>query len=623
MNDDFDFGNLVSRFIDILIRQYQFLLLLCLGATFLVFLYQTVARYTRQPVYESSVLVVTTKARSELSLGSGFKTTAEDQSKDVLSRRERLQSFTLLVDNPAVASSVFKALEPEMTRNNLGVQRLSSMVQGEIVPNSDSIRVTVFYTDPVTASLIANAWGKAYVDHINAIYSRATGGLSLSEFRVKTQQAKDEYQQAQSELNAFLRENKISEYTRQISQTNAIVDDLTGAQYGLVESMVDLQAANTKQMISDIYKNQARAQQIALINEIANPIDVYSRTVQLDLTSRLAAIDLKKAEVVLRLSNLITESVQVASFIDNANTMLKQVKQGGQPAVSSNSLALLLLKTQVFANYENQALRLTNLPASLSTGIESMTVDGMVGDLQALLGVLKIRQEELNQQIRAAYTEILEADYASDLDVPLKPSGSLASLNEKRLKELAGSGFSPGISSQNDMTSTQLIQEANQQATAFLNLTGLEQALQLQSDVSPLGQEIVKLEGQVREYAALLSNEKSKLAELTKAKDLAWDAYQALAAKEAELQISTDATGTEVALGASAAEMGKPKDLSGSLLRSSRLVPFAFIGSLFLGILIAAAYEMWCNYHNLTPLAIVDVHRDWLRIQRYFKHAAA
>ncbi len=623
MNDDFDFGNLVSRFIDILIRQYQFLLLLCLGATFLVFLYQTVARYTRQPVYESSVLVVTTKARSELSLGSGFKTTAEDQSKDVLSRRERLQSFTLLVDNPAVASSVFKALEPEMTRNNLGVQRLSSMVQGEIVPNSDSIRVTVFYTDPVTASLIANAWGKAYVDHINAIYSRATGGLSLSEFRVKTQQAKDEYQQSQSELDAFLRENKISEYTRQISQTNAIVDDLTGAQYGLVESMVDLQAANTKQMISDIYKNQARAQQIALINEIANPIDVYSRTVQLDLTSRLAAIDLKKAEVVLRLSNLITESVQVASFIDNANTMLKQVKQGGQPAVSSNSLALLLLKTQVFANYENQAIRLTNLPASLSTGIESMTVDGMVGDLQALLGVLKIRQEELNQQIRAAYTEILEADYASDLDVPLKPSGSLASLNEKRLKELAGSGFSPGISSQNDMTSTQLIQEANQQATAFLNLTGLEQALQLQSDVSPLGQEIVKLEGQVREYAALLSNEKSKLAELTKAKDLAWDAYQALAAKEAELQISTDATGTEVALGASAAEMGKPKDLSGSLLRSPRLVPIAFIGSLFLGILIAAAYEMWCNYHNLTPLAIVDVHRDWLRIQRYFKHAAA
>jgi capsular polysaccharide biosynthesis protein len=623
MNDDFDLGKLVSRFIDILIRQYQFLLLLCLGATFLVFLYQTVARYTRKPVYESSVLVVTTKARSELSLGSGFKTTAEDQSKDVLSRKERLQSFSLLVDNPAVASSVFKALEPEMTRNNLGVQRLSSMVQGEIVPNSDSIRITVFYTDPVTASLIANAWGKAYVDHINAIYSRATGGLSLSEFRVKTQQAKDEYQQAQSNLDEFLRANKISEYTRQISITSAIIDDLTGAQYGLVKSMINLQEANTNQMISEVYKNQVRAQKIALSNEVANPIDVFSRTVQLDHNSRVAAIDLKKAEVVLRLSNLITESVQVASFIDNANTMLKQVKQGGQPAVSSNSLALMLLKTQVFANYDNQAIRLNQLPASFSTGLESLTVDDMVSDLQALLGVLKIRQDELNQQIQAAYTEILEADYASDLDVPLKPSGSLASLNEKRLKELAGSAFSPGISSQIDLTSTQLIQEANQQANAFLNLSGLEQALQMQSDSSPLGQEIVKLEGQVREYAALISNERSKLTELTKAKELAWDAYQALAAKEAELQISTDTTGTEVALGASAAEMGMLKDFSGSFLRSSRLIPIAFIGSLFLGILIAAAYEMWCNYHNLTPQTIFDVHRDWLRIRRYFKHAAA
>ncbi|HID85973.1 MAG TPA: hypothetical protein EYP55_01170, partial [Anaerolineae bacterium] len=99
-----------------------------------------------------------------------------------------------------------------------------------------------------------------------------------------------------------------------------------------------------------------------------------------------------------------------------------------------------------------------------------------------------------------------------------------------------------------DEERTQLMQEVE---ILIANLEARRAGVQQFIDETPLQQEILQLEEQ-------LEREQARQRELTQARDLAWETYQTLARKEAEVQVASQVQDTEVRFAVPAVEPERP-----------------------------------------------------------------
>jgi uncharacterized protein involved in exopolysaccharide biosynthesis len=118
-------------------------------------------------------------------------------------------------------------------------------------------------------------------------------------------------------------------------------------------------------------------------------------------------------------------------------------------------------------------------------------------------------------------------------------------------------------------------------------------------------QKIQELEENVSRFEASLSHELDREQELTRARDRAWDTYDTLATKEAELRVAAQTRSTEVALAAPAAV---PQSDTSSGMRNIALA--AAVG-LLLGVGAAYFIEFWWSYRGIEPepITVVSVLR--------------
>lgn len=522
----------IGRYLETLLRQWQ----LILGATLICAIVAGVFTYLQPKVYQARVLIASTNVGSNVSLGSTIETLSEEELGYRLGgSTARLQSYVQMVKNPYIAKAVLEEIGEELPENLRNQNALLQLVGGRLAEKSDSIEILVNNMDPDIAVAIANVWGKEYVDWVNNVYSSSTSAEALKAVKLKKDEAQISYEKAQKELETFTAKSNLENFTRQIEEVKALVTSLSTAR---------TTAAST------IITNTMTAELTSFNEEMLHDQEL-----------------LKQAYL---------DSRNVNQLLKNALGMRDQIQSGGEGAARSNTLALILLKTQAFATdqvitfsseYTTADNNLTTLQIQAAT--TELTPEEMVADLDGLIASLESRQASLKTEIEALSQQLVELE-----SVPNTLSSDTVG---------NASGQIP-------------VGEASLQA--LLDLNGLEGVLSAMEEDVPIEQTINRLEKNISNLQAKLAKETDRQQELTRARDLAWQTYSTLATKQAELEIATESLGKEVAL---ASPAGIPGRASLELFRN---VIIAALVGFMIGIGVAYLIEYWWNYQGVQPRPI-------------------
>lgn len=179
----------------------------------------------------------------------------------------------------------------------------------------------------------------------------------------------------------------------------------------------------------------------------------------------------------------------------------------------------------------------TNL--TIQTIPVTMTIQSMVDDINGLISALQDRREELDQEIVSLSDQLLVIEFSDQ-------------------ESVLGSG---------------------------INDNNLEQYIN-------------DLEAEVRIIQAELAEEQDRQRELNRASELAWETYQNLATKAAELGVAGENIGTEVVLALPASIP------STSQSNVKRMILFSAAAGFITGVLLAFVIEFWWSYKGIEPQSI-------------------
>ena len=423
---------------------------LIVGMTLLAAVAAGVVSLLQTPVYEASArLVIIQSKETTLSQDSGLQRT----DADVQARRNALAG---LVQNVAIAQTVISRLGNQIPPDLHDIGRLVGSVKGRVV-QGDLIEIAVRSTNPVTAALIANALGEEYERYVNLVYTGRAGEGEAARVQrvVKT---KSGYDTAQQALIEFLAGSRIDELERLVQEKEQLV----------------------------------------------------SRLAQAGIDSYTTVFDQQVEERINNLVRAYSEKTRIELLLDDARALLGQTEGGGDAATSTNALALMLLKVEVFASS-------TALPGELQitlgavSGLETNAADQQA-DVTALVSVLETRLAEIDEDIQVQSATLLGDDYYH------------------LLTELTASQLAVSAPLTQTITTSQPVSE-------------------MASSFSPA---IAQLQEDVRALQSGLEAETSKQQELTRARDLALEMYTAVARKEAD--VDSAVTGTIVRFAVPAVE---------------------------------------------------------------------
>jgi succinoglycan biosynthesis transport protein ExoP len=213
-----------------------------LGTTVAAAVVALVVSFLLPPTYEATALVVATKQKVEVQFGTQIRTLTEEEMaiaarQPLIDRKARLETFRELVVNPLIAEKVLPAfadqlrvLDEDLVDVSYFLDHGHVKVEGD--DKTDLIAIKISLRDPELAADIANAWAKAYVEHINSLYSAARP----EDVQLVTSQAEDArkaYLAAQQNLEAYLAQNPIPRLNRQIE---LIQTEISSYQNALVEA---------------------------------------------------------------------------------------------------------------------------------------------------------------------------------------------------------------------------------------------------------------------------------------------------------------------------------------------------------------------------------------------------
>jgi capsular polysaccharide biosynthesis protein len=422
-NSDESIINDIGKYIEPVVRQWQWIAACALGFGILVFCF---SRFIMQysPSYKAIALVASAQTESSVDFGSEIKTISDVQlaaqfyDATIYDRNTRLQSFIAQVHNAAIAEKVLDEVGPILNNNGdpFTATDLADLVSADLLPKTDTIAISVSYNNPAIAAEIVNAWGKGYVEWINELYSLY--GTNSFSTEADITQAQTNYEKTESALEDYIAHDKTNEYKRQVEEISEII-----TQFRNGRSIIGSQQVN---------------------------------------------------DHLIQLDQVYNEKRQIGLFLANAVSMRAAVNVGGESAAISNSLALTMLKTQIYSAFEgSNTLQVQNLPEALGSNISTITSTGMVEDLDALISTLEKRQTELSKLI-----DTLSFDVE----------------NEKYL----------------------------------MNFSNTD---------TPIETKIIENEQKVRDLNSLIAAEESTLQELTQLRDLSWKSYSALATKAVEMSV--------------------------------------------------------------------------------------
>lgn len=371
-------------------------------------------------IYQTEATLLLTRSRLNLSLAAQFPTV-----NDPVDTRARLDAMLSIAQSDALAAQVIQELGDALPREYREVKRLKSIVK--ISNKGDIIIVSAQARQAELAARLANTWAGLAASQINAAYS---GQQPLAEIQGQLKTTREEYETAQTNLEAFIKKNKISLLENKLGVAQSLL-----ARLGEDRAWRIAYYSNRRQSMEDLLVQAQGLQR------------------QLQAGSRSEAGSLGDGLAVL---------------LARAQALGIQLKTVNRPMEDKNQVPPQ--NQSELGDIPSPEFEFSNEPGA--------TLNLQVGEIGA------IRDSPAN--------------YAADLD-------TLISQAENE------------------------IQLANEQ---LVNL-----AQEVAGDQT--GESIETAASQVAALQTGLEAEKARERELTSQRDLSWDAYQAMAEKEAEIRNAT------------------------------------------------------------------------------------
>lgn len=620
----------LRKYLNVLLRWWREILFITLATIVLVALAVEALKLVLAPKYEASASVAIVRTFSDVSFDPRFKTQTDDanavQANSASSRRSALLA---LASSASIAQKVIEQLGDKLTAKERVAETLTKAVTAELASggrsggDSDLINIMVKADSPEKAALIVNTWSQIYVQSVNAIYGQVPDDL-LTSIESEYTNVQKNYEKSQTELEAFVADNHIDTLSRQITETQSVIDNL---QRGKKDALT--------QLVNDIVTARSQAMQDFLNTQANSQVNAYKKELegrQALLTAYLNAINDTQVNVFKQqadrdnklLNNYYTTWQQATRALDDANNLKAQVEKGGDGAARSSTLALQLLKLQVFTQIftnetslgptdNKQPVDENSLRLQLQVGDNTpvLTQEQMMADLNALINVLTQRRQDLEKQITALSTRLLnggnynelgktipvnsqlvqsiQAQYAklrdpswlSTITTTLATSATLATISPT-----VASAAPPMLADSHSVDVASMDDVSQKWAEELLQLKGLAN-VSTSGGNDMVAQTVMQLEKDKLSLKAQLEAEKARQLRLTQQRDLNWDTLKTLSNKVAELNLARAANGSEVRLAAPAVVPVDPVERLNLLLA---LAAAAVVG-LMLAIIITALAE--------------------------------
>lgn len=473
------------------------------------------------PKYETSSDVAIVRMTSNVALDKKFSTDATTGDEKRSRRREavaRRAALLGIVKSGNVAQAVSERLSEQLDEEEGHAARLMEEIDAHLVAvgtvspinSSNLIRITASADSPEKAAAIANAWSEEYVDHVNRVY-RHTPSDQLDSIVAELERTRESHDAAQKKLETFITNSNVGQLNRWIEAKQNFVVNLRDLWY----AMVDVRLLTLR-------KNQENK----------------TETVRLLIESREEA-----------LSESYVARRRLENMLNNAMDIRSQIERGRQTSVASNALALMMLKTEVFASSARLLnaleIRLDNVVGNNVNKTDQLT------DVNALIATLQDRIKMIGLDIKK-HEKIL--------------SGHVAKMNDD---------------------------DDDDDEPSLLSLQDMETQFTDKDTNNPLIRLINRLEREIQHLKAKSEAVSATLAVLVQNRDVHRSALETLENEIVELKLAMSAVTSEVRLASRALV---PVD---SAYPSAPLI--AVLGGI-VGLMAAVCLAFFANSEGVRPL---------------------
>lgn len=484
----------LRQYVVVLVKHRKLIILATFVAALAAALFSFITR--TPPVYEARAGVAILKSGWDIVLSPEFRTLSE-MALDLGERRKALAG---LVVNSAIASKVIEELGSYLSPEQQNLSTLLGMVDGEVGgEKGDLIEIVVSSGDPEKAAQIANAWGQAYEEYVNALYSTSPG--SVAAVGRQLEDARKEYGEREQALVAFMAENELDELNLLIGEKLGIVESLQNSKIGVITTTFEIEQGGRRELVESYIEAEVAARK-AVFNE--------------QLNEKLEA-----------LAHYYDNKALLEWLLADAERLLELIRTGGASSSTTNALAILLLKAEAFASSGD-------LPSSIQLQLGAISgldqgASAQAADLDALISVLKSGLAELETSIAQLSRELLNNEGYDFLDIESPTDDPLSLAIKDRYPQLF---------------------EARDLIALTKTIPSLEETDLLAT--RSLSMVIEELHDELDALRAKLEQEEAQQRELTRARDLAWNTYSTLADKAVEVEIATGMGGSQVRFAAPA-----------------------------------------------------------------------
>ena len=367
------------------------------------------------PQYKTSadvaIIPLTTSVSLDDTLRTGGVIDPRPRSREMAARRAALVGLVL---NGNVARDVVEQLKESLDEDETNPAFLLTKIESELVTlgvlsrenHSDLIRIWAHATSPKKAAALATVWAEQYVEHINQLYQQAPESVFRG-VADELKKAQATYDTVQKELETFIASNDRATLERKISTRR--------------ETINSLQQLWSKTLAHRLIENEKKEEIRTLHFGVAN-----------EALKEKMKTDYALYEKMIRLLN-------------NASDLRLHIKRSGEAGVSSNGLALLLLKAATYAD-----------TSELAQGLEidlddlrmlSDSADAQLGDVEALIATIQARIKDLERSIPESHAATMKDSNSSEngrspwgvFDSPSSQQTPESGMSGKTLSDQAGS----------------------------------------------------------------------------------------------------------------------------------------------------------------------------------------
>jgi uncharacterized protein involved in exopolysaccharide biosynthesis len=281
--------------------------------------------------YVSTATILLTRSRASLNLAEQFPTITEN----IYDASSRMDALLSLAKSDAIASETLLLIGDKLPEDNRKLESIKSKIA--VSNKGDSIWISASAENPELAAEIANAWAGQTVLTLNRAYS---GDQPLAAIQSRLTAANQDYENAQSALEAFIQNNRITLLEKKIDEaTNSLSEAINDRAwqisyyYNRKQSMQDLKvkAEALKQQLSSGNRSSAGSigDAIALLNMHSNAFGLgetsNARALWLSETSDKAVPDnASRMTYNLQLTELSSLDDTASSYADDLDPIIQQ-----------------------------------------------------------------------------------------------------------------------------------------------------------------------------------------------------------------------------------------------------------------------------------------------------------